>query len=67
MIRNLTAAEPSPDPELDALMDSAHPERFRGALPTVERLTDVPRPPSPSACTPAWATSPPAGSAPPRN
>ena len=39
MIRNLTAAEPSPDPELDALMDSAHPERFRGALPTVQRLT----------------------------
>ncbi len=38
MIRNLTAAEPSPDPELDALMDSAQPERFRGALPTVERL-----------------------------
>ncbi|WP_246561354.1 hypothetical protein [Streptomyces roseirectus] len=39
MIRNLTAAEPSPDPELDGLMDSANPERFRGALPTVERLT----------------------------
>ncbi|MFD7403753.1 DinB family protein [Streptomyces sp. NPDC059866] len=40
MIRNLTAAEPSPDPELDALMDSANPERFRGALPTIRRLTD---------------------------
>ncbi|MEV4599891.1 DinB family protein [Amycolatopsis sp. NPDC049253] len=39
MVRNLTAAEPSPDPELDGLMDSARPERFRGALPTVERLT----------------------------
>ncbi|WP_340375009.1 DinB family protein [Streptomyces sp. SS7] len=39
MIRNLTAAEPSPDPELDALMDSANPEKFRGSLPTVERLT----------------------------
>jgi len=39
MIRNLTAAEPSPDPELDAVMDSARPEKFRGALPTVERLT----------------------------
>jgi uncharacterized damage-inducible protein DinB len=39
MVRNLTAAEPSPDPELDALMDSAQPERFRGALPTIERLT----------------------------
>ncbi|HTR92307.1 MAG TPA: DinB family protein [Trebonia sp.] len=40
MIRNLTAAEPSPDPELDALMDSARPEKFRGTLPTVRRLTD---------------------------
>ncbi|HCA87198.1 MAG TPA: hypothetical protein DEQ61_18010 [Streptomyces sp.] len=40
MIRNLTAAEPSPDPALDALMDSANPEQFRGTLPTVERLTD---------------------------
>ncbi len=39
MVRNLTAAEPSPDSELDGLMDSACPERFRGALPTVERLT----------------------------
>lgn len=39
MVRNLTAAEPSPDPALDALMDSANPEQFRGALPTVERLT----------------------------
>jgi uncharacterized damage-inducible protein DinB len=39
MIRNLTAAEPSPDPELDALMDSAQPEKFRGVLPTVRRLT----------------------------
>jgi hypothetical protein len=38
MIRNLTAAEPSPDPELDALMDSARPEKFRGTLPTVQRL-----------------------------
>ena len=40
MIRNLTAAEPSPDPELDALMDSAQPEKFRGVLPTVRRLTE---------------------------
>lgn len=39
MVRNLTAAEPSPDPELDGLMDSAQPEKFRGALPTIERLT----------------------------
>ncbi|MBU6530100.1 DinB family protein [Streptomyces mayonensis] len=38
LIRNLTAAEPSPDPELDGLMNSANPEKFRGALPTVERL-----------------------------
>lgn len=45
MVRNLTAAEPSPDPELDGLMDSATPERDRGALPDLERLgryrTDV--------------------------
>ena len=39
MIRNLTSAEPSPDPELDGLMDSANPEQFRGTLPTVQRLT----------------------------
>ncbi|WP_019971678.1 DinB family protein [Mycobacterium sp. 141] len=38
MVRNLTAAEPSPDPELDAVMDSAQPEQFRGALPAVERI-----------------------------
>lgn len=38
MVRNLTAAEPSPDPELDGIMDSANPEKFRGALPTVDRL-----------------------------
>ncbi|MGW2173361.1 DinB family protein [Streptomyces sp. NPDC001705] len=38
MIRNLTAAEPSPDPELDGLMDSANPEKFRGPLPTIQRL-----------------------------
>ncbi|ODU06165.1 MAG: hypothetical protein ABS81_05520 [Pseudonocardia sp. SCN 72-86] len=40
MVRNLTAAEPSPDPELDGLFDSAQPEKFRGALPTVMRLTE---------------------------
>jgi len=39
MVRNLTAAEPSPDPALDALLDSALPEQFRGALPTVRRLS----------------------------
>ena len=38
MIRNLTAAEPSPDPELDSLWDSALPENLRGALPGLERL-----------------------------
>ena len=40
MVRNLTAAEPSPDPDLDGLMDSANPEKFRGALPTIQRLSD---------------------------
>jgi hypothetical protein len=40
MVRNLTAAEPSPDPELDALMDSATPERSRGVLPEIRRLAD---------------------------
>ena len=39
MIRNLTAAEPSPDPELDPVMDSATPERQRGDLPSVDRIT----------------------------
>ena len=38
MVRNLTSAEPSPDPELDALMDSATPERRRGDLPELDRL-----------------------------
>lgn len=38
MIRNLTAAEPSPDAELDPVMDSATPERQRGELPSVERI-----------------------------
>lgn len=38
MIRNLTAAEPSPDPELDGLMDSATPETDRGDLPSIDRL-----------------------------
>jgi hypothetical protein len=38
MVRNLTAAEPSPDPELDGLMDSATPEAQRGTLPDPERL-----------------------------
>ena len=38
MVRNLTAAEPSPDPELDELMDSATAERDRGDLPDLARL-----------------------------
>ncbi len=38
MIRNLTAAEPSPDPDLDALMDGSTAEVDRGDLPSVERL-----------------------------
>lgn len=38
MVRNLTAAEPSPDPELDQLMDSATPPQKRGTLPDLERL-----------------------------
>jgi hypothetical protein len=38
MVRNLLAAEPSPDPELDALMDSATPAPARGDLPHLERL-----------------------------
>jgi uncharacterized damage-inducible protein DinB len=38
MVRNLTAAEPSPDPAFDAMMDSAYPEEFRGELPAVTRI-----------------------------
>lgn len=40
MVRNLTAAEPSIDPALDALMDSATAERDRGALPELSRLRE---------------------------
>ena len=40
MVRNLTAAEVSPDPELDTLMDSATAERDRGDLPAIARLSD---------------------------
>lgn len=40
MVRNLTAAEQSPDPELDGLMDSATAEADRGDLPDVDRLLD---------------------------
>lgn len=38
MVRNLTAAEPELDPEVDRLMDSATAERDRGELPDVGRL-----------------------------
>ena len=38
MVRNLTAAEPPLDAELDRLMDSATPEPDRGSLPGVDRL-----------------------------
>lgn len=38
MVRNLTAAEPSPDPDLDPVMDSANPEPGRGRLPDLARL-----------------------------
>ncbi len=38
LVRNLIAAETSPDPELDGLMDSATPEPARGQLPSPERL-----------------------------
>lgn len=40
MIRNLTAAEPSPDGELEPLMDSATPERQRGDLPELSRIVE---------------------------
>lgn len=38
MVRNLTAAEPSPDPALDPLMDGATAEPDRGDLPPIDRL-----------------------------
>lgn len=38
LLRNLTSAEPSIDPAIDALMDSATPETARGELPGIERL-----------------------------
>lgn len=38
MVRNLTAAEPRIDPEIDAVMDSATQVSDRGDLPAVERL-----------------------------
>jgi uncharacterized damage-inducible protein DinB len=38
MLRNLTAAEASLNPALDALMDSANPEPGRGNLPSLDQL-----------------------------
>jgi hypothetical protein len=38
LARNLTAAEPSIDPLLDRLFDSATPETARGELPALDRL-----------------------------
>ena len=38
MVRNLTAAEPSPDPELDGVMDGATEETQRGDLPPIDRI-----------------------------
>lgn len=40
MVRNLIAAEPSPDPPLDPVMDSATPEPARDALPDLGRLAE---------------------------
>lgn len=43
MVRNLTAAEPSLDPEFDRLFDSATPEPARGALPSVGAIIEYRR------------------------
>lgn len=40
MVRNLIAAEPSPDPALELMMDSANPEADRGDLPALDRICD---------------------------
>lgn len=40
VVRNLLAAEPSPDPAFDRLMDSATPEVDRGVLPSPQRLAE---------------------------
>ena len=40
MVRNLTAAEASLDPELDRLMDAATAESARGQLPVLDRIRD---------------------------
>jgi hypothetical protein len=38
MVRNLTAAEPSPDPDLELVTDSATPESGRADLPSSDRI-----------------------------
>ena len=38
MVRNLSAAERSPDPELEGILDSATDEKDRGHLPDLEQL-----------------------------
>lgn len=43
MLRNLTAAEPTLDADIDALMDSATPERRRGELPALDRIREYRR------------------------
>jgi len=40
MLRNLTAAEPSPNGKIDRVMDSATPEPERDHLPTVTELRE---------------------------
>ncbi len=40
MVRNLTAAEPPINEDLDSLLDSATAERDRGVLPDMSTLTD---------------------------
>jgi hypothetical protein len=40
MVRNLIAAEPSPDPDLEPIMDSANPEANRGDLPAPDRIAN---------------------------
>jgi hypothetical protein len=40
MLRNLTAAEPKIDADIEALMDSATPEMDRGVLPSIDRIRE---------------------------
>jgi hypothetical protein len=41
LVRNLTAAEPTFDADLDRLFDSATPEPGRGELPQLERILAI--------------------------